>query len=84
MSLNSRRTRSRHRSGDASTRGRFVFVPPARPVESRRPGGRRRRGYWARWLLHVAVIAVTGAVKAVGSAVTGAVGAVTRGRDPAP
>ena len=31
-----------------------------------------------RWLLSVAVIAVTGAVKAV----TGAVTAVTRGRDP--
>ncbi len=32
--------------------------------------------------LSVTVIAVTGAVKAVGGAVTGAVTAVTRGRDP--
>jgi hypothetical protein len=54
------------------------LVLPARPGGSRCPGGLRRRGIRARWLLSVAVIAVTGAVKAV----TGAVTAVTRGRDP--
>jgi hypothetical protein len=50
--------------------------------ESRCPGGRRRRGNRARFPLSVAVIAVNGTVLAVGGAVTGAVTAVTRGRDP--
>jgi hypothetical protein len=58
------------------------FVPPARPGESRCPCGRRRRGNRARWPLSVAVIAVKGTVQAVGGSVTGAVTAVTRGRDP--
>ncbi len=56
----------------------MIFVPPARPGESYCPGKRRRRGIRARWLLSVAVIAVTGAVKAVTGNVTG----ITRGRDP--
>ena len=60
------------------------FVLPARPGESRCPGRRRRRGIRARSPLRATVIAVTGAVKAVGRAVTGAVTAVIRGRDPAP
>ncbi len=50
-------------------------------------GGRRRRGNRARCPLSVAVIAVTGTVLAVGGSVTGAVTAVTRGREsvtPAP
>jgi hypothetical protein len=42
------------------------------------PGNRRRQGIRARWPLSVAVIAVSGAVKAVTSDVT----AVTMDRDP--
>jgi hypothetical protein len=60
------------------SRSLMLFVPPARPGESRCPGNRRRRGIRARWPLSVAVIAVTGAMKAV----TGDVTVVTRGRDP--
>ena len=74
----------------------ILFVPPARPGESRCPGGVGRRGNRARWPLPVTMIAVTGAVKAVTGAVigavktvtgavkavTGAVTAVSRGRDP--
>ncbi len=41
------------------------FVLPARPGESRCPGGRRRRGNRARCPLSVAVIAVAGTVQAV-------------------
>ena len=40
----------------------ILFVPPARPGESRCPGGRRRRGNRAPWPLPVTVIAVIGAV----------------------
>ena len=50
--------------------------------ESRCPGGRLRRGNRARCPLSVAGIAMTGTVLAVGGSVTGAVTAVTRGRDP--
>jgi hypothetical protein len=58
------------------------FVPPASPGESSCPCCRHSSGNRARWPLSVAVIATTGTVQAVGSAVTGAVTAVTRGRDP--
>jgi hypothetical protein len=61
-----------------------VFVPPARPGESRCSGGSRPSGFRALLPLPVTVFAVTCAVKVVGCAVTGAVTAVTRGRDPAP
>ncbi len=50
--------------------------------ESSCPCGRRRGRNRARWPLSIKVIAVTGAVKAVGGAVTGAVTTVTRGRGP--
>jgi hypothetical protein len=42
-----------------------VFVPPARPCESRCSGGSRRRGFQALWPLSVTVLAVTCAVKVV-------------------
>jgi hypothetical protein len=58
------------------------FVSPTCPGESNCPCCRRRSGNRASWQLYVTVIAVTSAVKAVGGAVTGAVTAVTRGRDP--
>ena len=60
----------------------IVFVLPTRPGECRCLGGRRHRGIRALWPFSITVLAVTGAVKAVGGAVTGTVPAVTRGRDP--
>ena len=55
-----------------STKRCTDFVPPDRPVESRCPGCRRLRGFLTRWPPSVTVVAVTGAVTAV-----------TWGRDPA-
>jgi hypothetical protein len=60
----------------------LILSRPTRPGESRCPCSRRRRGNQASFPLSIAVIAVTGTVQAVGGAVTGAVTAVTRGRDP--